>query len=53
MLRDYWRENEILTVVLELCEEVAKQAREIGKVGRTVSFSVRVIHVSLGNLMDE
>ena len=81
--------------MLELCEEVAKRAREIGKVGSTVSFSVRyshneggfhqsvtldtatnltmdiyrvckrifhqfydgrsvrVIHVSLGNLMDE
>ncbi|CAM4173090.1 DNA polymerase IV [Geobacillus stearothermophilus ATCC 7953] len=44
MLRDYWRENEILTVVLELCEEVAKRAREIGKIGRTVSFSVRYSH---------
>jgi DNA polymerase V len=44
LLRDYWRENEILTVVLELCEEVAKRARETGKVGRTVSFSVRYSH---------
>ena len=53
MLRDYWREKEILKVVLEICEEVAKQAREIGKVGRNVSLRVRVIHVYLGNLMDE
>ncbi|KYD15707.1 hypothetical protein B4119_2135 [Parageobacillus caldoxylosilyticus] len=30
--------------MLELCEEVAKRTREIGKVGRTVSFSVRYSH---------
>jgi DNA polymerase V len=44
LLRDYWRENEILTVVLELCEEVAKRARRLGKVGRTVSLGVRYSH---------
>jgi DNA polymerase V len=48
LLRDYWRENEILTVVLELCEEVAKRARQLGKVGRTVSFGVRYSHYEKG-----
>lgn len=40
LMRDYKKENEIKAVVLEMCEEVAKRARDARKAGRTISFGV-------------
>jgi DNA polymerase V len=40
LLRDYDDINEIQHVLLEMCEEVARRARQEGKVGRTVSLGV-------------
>ncbi|PLR76402.1 UV damage repair protein UvrX [Bacillus sp. V3-13] len=40
LLRDYKEEHEIKSVILEMCEEVAKRARDEKKAGRTVSFGV-------------
>src|SRR3954466_8877956 len=33
LLRDYKKENEIKVVILEMCEEVAKRARDARKAG--------------------
>ena len=40
LMRDYKEESEIKTVVLEMCEEVAKRARDKRKAGRTISFGL-------------
>lgn len=40
LMRDYNSKKEILAVVLEMCEDVARRAREARKVGRTVSLGV-------------
>ncbi|MFE8697999.1 UV damage repair protein UvrX [Cytobacillus sp. FJAT-53684] len=40
LMRDYKEEREIKTVILEMCEEVAKRARDKRKAGRTISFSL-------------
>ncbi|WP_040207294.1 Y-family DNA polymerase [Neobacillus jeddahensis] len=40
LLRDYKEEKEIKAVVLEMCEEVARRARNARKVGRTISFGL-------------
>ena len=40
LLRDYKEENEIKSVILEMCEEVARRARNRRKAGRTISFSL-------------
>ena len=40
LMRDYRERAEILAVVLEMCEDVARRAREAKKVGRTISFSL-------------
>lgn len=40
LLRDYKEEHEIKSVVLEMCEEVARRARSQRKAGRTVSFGL-------------
>ncbi|WP_102027120.1 DNA polymerase IV [Salirhabdus sp. Marseille-P4669] len=40
LLRDYKDPEEVRYVVLEMCEEVAKRAREAHKAGRTVSFGL-------------
>jgi DNA polymerase V len=40
LLRDYNNPKDIQHVILEMCEEVARRARQDGKVGRTVSLGV-------------
>ncbi|WP_090831172.1 MULTISPECIES: UV damage repair protein UvrX [unclassified Bacillus (in: firmicutes)] len=40
LLRDYKEEHEIKSVVLEMCEEVARRARSQRKAGRTISFGL-------------
>jgi DNA polymerase V len=40
LLRDYKEEAEIKTVILEMCEEVARRARTHRKAGRTISLGV-------------
>ncbi len=40
LLRDYKEEEEIKTVILEMCEEVARRARTHFKAGRTISLGV-------------
>lgn len=36
----YQKTSEIKTVILELCEEIARRAREVKKVGRTISLGL-------------
>ncbi|RHW40197.1 UV damage repair protein UvrX [Lysinibacillus yapensis] len=38
LMRDYRNRDEILTVILEMCEDVARRAREAGQVGRTITL---------------
>ncbi|MED3764230.1 UV damage repair protein UvrX [Ureibacillus sp. FSL K6-8385] len=40
LMRDYRTRREILTVILEMCEDVARRAREAHQAGRTVSLGV-------------
>lgn len=40
LLRDYKDEKEIKSVILEMCEEVAKRARAHHHAGRTISFGL-------------
>lgn len=40
LLRDYHDPKEVRHVILEMCEEVARRAREHGKSGRTVSLGL-------------
>ncbi|GAA0481643.1 UV damage repair protein UvrX [Salinibacillus aidingensis] len=40
LLRDYTDPEEVRYVILEMCEEVAKRARESHKIGRTVSLGI-------------
>lgn len=40
LFRDYTKREDILAVLLEMCEDVAFRAREAGKAGRTVHLSV-------------
>jgi DNA polymerase V len=40
LLRDYKEKEEIKHVILEMCEEVARRARQHRKAGRTISFGV-------------
>lgn len=40
LMRDYRTREEILVVVLEMCEDVARRAREAFQIGRTVSLSI-------------
>lgn len=40
LMRDYRSRSEILTVILEMCEDVARRAREAYQVGRTISLGV-------------
>ncbi|VEF47878.1 UV-damage repair protein UvrX [Bacillus freudenreichii] len=48
LLRDYKEKNEIITVILEMCEEVARRAREHRKAGRTVSLGIGYSEKELG-----
>lgn len=40
LMRDYRSRKEILAVILEMCEDVARRAREAHQVGRTISLGV-------------
>ncbi|GIN84180.1 putative UV-damage repair protein UvrX [Heyndrickxia sporothermodurans] len=40
LLRDYQKESEIKTVMLEMCEEVARRARNANKAGRTITLGI-------------
>ncbi|KHD86385.1 UV damage repair protein UvrX [Heyndrickxia ginsengihumi] len=40
LMRDYKKEHEIKTVILEMCEEVARRARKSRKAGRTISLGI-------------
>lgn len=40
LMRDYPDPEEVRYVILEMCEEVARRARESGKAGRTVSLGI-------------
>ncbi|WP_233713310.1 Y-family DNA polymerase [Lederbergia citri] len=40
LLRDYKDKEEIICVILEMCEEVARRARERKKAGRTISLGI-------------
>ncbi|MGG3805348.1 DNA polymerase IV [Metabacillus fastidiosus] len=48
LLRDYKKEDEIKVVILEMCEEVAKRARDAKKAARTISFGLGFSKYSLG-----
>ena len=40
LYRDYKSKEEVMAVVLEMCEDIARRAREAGKAGRTISLSI-------------
>ena len=40
LMRDYRSRREILTVILEMCEDVARRAREAQQIGRTISLGL-------------
>lgn len=40
LMRDYRNRKEVLAVILEMCEDVARRAREAYQVGRTISLGV-------------
>ncbi|MGL4819787.1 MAG: DNA polymerase thumb domain-containing protein [Bacilli bacterium] len=40
LLRDYYKREEVLAVLLEICEEVARRMRHTGKRGRTISLGM-------------
>lgn len=48
LFRDYRSKEEIMTVVLEMCEDVARRAREAEMVGRTVHLSISYSKDALG-----
>ncbi|MBA4538200.1 UV damage repair protein UvrX [Bacillus aquiflavi] len=48
LLRDYKEEREIKSVILEMCEEVARRARMHKKAGRTISLGVGYSYEEFG-----
>lgn len=48
LMRDYKKLEEIKVVILELCEEVARRAREAHRMGRTVSLGIGYSQVTGG-----
>ena len=48
LYKDYRTPKEILAVVLEMCEDVARRAREAGKVGKTIQIGVGYSKDSFG-----
>ncbi|MCG7336235.1 UV damage repair protein UvrX [Sporosarcina sp. ACRSM] len=48
LYRDYRTRKEVLTVILEMCEDVAMRARRARKAGRTVHLSVDYSKQALG-----
>ncbi|GLC88921.1 Y-family DNA polymerase [Lysinibacillus piscis] len=47
LMRDYHTSQEILVVLLEMCEDVAKRARLAGYVGRTISLGLSYSHTAM------
>ena len=47
LMRDYHTRTEILVVLLEMCEDVAKRARLAGYVGRTISLGLSYSHSAM------
>ena len=48
LMRDYRRREEILAVILEMCEDVARRAREAYMAGRTISLGLGYSKHSFG-----
>lgn len=48
LYKDYRTPKEILAVVLEMCEDVARRAREAGKAGKTIQLGVGYSKDSFG-----
>ena len=48
LLRDYEDRNEVRHVILEMCEEVGRRARERKKAGRTISLGIGYSERELG-----
>ncbi|MFS0575057.1 DNA polymerase IV [Sporosarcina sp. 179-K 3D1 HS] len=48
LYRDYVKRKDILTVLLEMCEDVAMRARQAGRMGRTVHLAVGYSKHALG-----
>lgn len=48
LMRDYNTVAEIRAVLLEMCEDVAKRARDAGKAGRTISLGIGYSKNALG-----
>lgn len=46
--RDYNKVSDIMAVILEMCEDVARRTREAGRVGRTVSLGVGYSKAAFG-----
>ncbi len=44
LLRDYGKEEEIKTVIFELCDEVSRRVRKNGLAGKTVSLGIGYSH---------
>lgn len=40
LMRDYRTREEILVVILEMCEDIARRAREAYKIGRTITLGI-------------
>ncbi|MBK3495463.1 UV damage repair protein UvrX [Viridibacillus sp. YIM B01967] len=40
LMRDYNKKEEVLAVILEMCEDIARRAREAFKIGRTISLGL-------------
>lgn len=47
LMRDYYKVNEILIVLLEMTEDVARRARAAGYVARTISLGVSYSHKAM------
>jgi len=48
LMRDYTTIDEVKVVLLEMCEDVAKRARDAGKAGRTLSLGIAYSKNALG-----
>ncbi|MCP1143535.1 UV damage repair protein UvrX [Lysinibacillus endophyticus] len=48
LMRDYRSRSEILAVILEMCEDVARRAREAYQVGRTISLGINYSRDAFG-----
>ncbi|MEB2278756.1 hypothetical protein LAV73_01875 [Lysinibacillus xylanilyticus] len=46
-MRDYHTRTEILVVLLEMCEDIAKRARLGGYVGSTISLGLSYSHAAM------